>query len=189
MQRKSLNYRKEDVATPSVHNDSAMITSTIDAHEGRRAMGIDCLGTFLEAMASDPVIMRLREPLAEALALIHPSMYRDYVRYNKKGELRRYVRMSKALYGLLKSALDFYLKLRGDLESIGFKVNPYNPCVVNKTVQGSQMAVIWHVDDLKVSHVKPEANTQFAEWMEGIYAENLTVHRGKIRDYLGLDMD
>ena len=100
-----------------------------------------------------------------------------------------YVRMSKALYGLLKSALDFYLKLRADLESIGFEVNPYDPCVANKTVQGSQMTVVWHVDDLKVSHVKPDVNTQFADWMRGTHGKKLTVHRGKIHDYLGMDMD
>ena len=40
--------------------------------------------------------------------------------------------MSKALYGLLKSALDFYNKLRGDLEKKGVKINPYDPYVANK---------------------------------------------------------
>ena len=97
--------------------------------------------------------------------------------------------MSKALYGLLKSALDFYLKLRGDLGSIGFEVNPYDPCVANKTIQGTHMTVVWHVDDLKVSYVKPEVNTQFANCMRGIYGEKLAVHRGKVHDYLEMDMD
>ena len=115
MQRKSPTYKKEDATAPTVHNDSVMITSAIDAHKGRDMMTIDCPGAFLKAMASDPVIMRLRGALSEALVLIDPSMYRDYVRYDKKGEPILYVRMSKALYGLLKPALDFYLKLRKDL--------------------------------------------------------------------------
>ena len=63
-----------------------------------------------------------------------------------------YVRLFKALYGLLQSALLFYKKLRGELEDYGFEVNPYNPCVANKIVNGSQMTVTWHIDDLKVSH-------------------------------------
>ena len=79
-------------------------------------------------MASDHVIMRLREALAEAIVLINLSMYTDYACYYKKGESVLYVRMSKAPYGLLKSALDFYLKLRGNLESVGFEVNLYDPC-------------------------------------------------------------
>ena len=77
--------------------------------------------------------------------------------------------MNKALYGLLKSALDFYNKLRGDLEKNGFVVNPYDPCVANKIVNGKQMTVIWHVDDLKVSHVELKENTKFANWMKELY--------------------
>ena len=40
-----------------------------------------------------------------------------------------YVRLLKALYGLLQSALLFYRKLRSKLEDFGFEVNPYDPCV------------------------------------------------------------
>ncbi len=35
------------------------------------------------------------------------------------------------------------------MEDYGFKVNPYDPCVVNKVTEcGKQMTVIWHVDNL-----------------------------------------
>ena len=50
----------------------------------------------------------------------------------------------------------FYKKLLRDLEKEGFEVNPYDPCVANKIVDGKQLTVTWHVDDLKVSHVKTE---------------------------------
>ena len=63
-----------------------------------------------------------------------------------------YVKLTKALYGLLKSALLFYKKLRRELEEMGFEVNSYDPCVANKIVNGTQMIVCWHVDDLKISH-------------------------------------
>ena len=61
----------------------------------------------------------------------------------------------KALYGMLKSALLFYKKLRDDFENNGFQANTYVPCVANKDINGSQMKIIWHVDDLKVSHKDP----------------------------------
>ena len=54
---------------------------------------------------------------------------------------------------MLESALAFYKLLRKKLEDDGFVVNPYDPCVAIKEVNGSQMTVTWHVDDLKVSHV------------------------------------
>ena len=62
-----------------------------------------------------------------------------------------YVNMPKALYGMLKSALWFYQKLKADLQKYGFIVNPYNPCVANTIINGKKMTVTWHVDDLKVS--------------------------------------
>ncbi len=45
--------------------------------------------------------------------------------------------------------------LWGELEEMGFEVNPYDPCVINKMVNGIQMTVMWYVDDLKVSHKDP----------------------------------
>ena len=45
--------------------------------------------------------------------------------------------MSKALHGMLESALKFYEQLRKDLEDAGFKVNPYDPCVANKIMNGT----------------------------------------------------
>ncbi len=43
-----------------------------------------------------------------------------------------HVKMQKAIYGLLRSALIFYKKLVANLESVRFKLNPYDPCVVKK---------------------------------------------------------
>jgi hypothetical protein len=59
-----------------------------------------------------------------------------------------YVKMQKTMYGLLRSALLIYRKLVVDLENSGFKLNPYDPCVANKTLNGTQMTVCWHADDL-----------------------------------------
>ena len=73
-----------------------------------------------------------------------------------------YVRLSKALYGMLRAALLFYKRLRSDLENMGFEVNPYDPCVANKMVNGSQITICWHVDDVKVSHKEESAVTALA---------------------------
>ena len=61
-----------------------------------------------------------------------------------------YVNMYKVLYGPLKSALLFYNKLRGELESIGFEINPYAHCVACKNINLTHMTITCHVDDLKV---------------------------------------
>ena len=58
-------------------------------------------------------------------------------------------------------------------------------CEQNRKWQTNK-TVIWHVDDLKVSYVDPKENTKFVNWMKELYGEKLTIHRGKIHDYLGM---
>ncbi len=85
--------------------------------------------------------MLLCRQLAELMVLIEPKLFREYVRYpNGKAEL--YVRMTKTLYEIRKSALWFYKKLQADLEAGGFIVNDYDPCVASKIVNGAQMTVV-----------------------------------------------
>ena len=88
----------------------------------------------------------------------------------------------------------FYKKLKKDLESIQFKVNPYDPCVANSMVNGKQHTVTWHVDDLKSSHVDLKVNDRFIKWLEQKYAHDPAVGtikavRGKVCDYLAMTLD
>jgi hypothetical protein len=66
------------------------------------------------------------------------------------------VQLTKALYGTLQAALLFWKDLSGYLLQQGFTLNPYDNCVANKTIEGLQCTILWHVDDLKISHVKQE---------------------------------
>jgi hypothetical protein len=144
---------KENTASPTVMNDSVMITSAVDAHEGRVVVTCDIPGAFLHADLDEEVIMLLRGQLADLMVQVDPELYGPYFCKTKKGESIPYVKMLKAMYGLLRSALLFYLKLVKDLTDYGFELNPYDPCVANKMLDGKQMTVVWHVDDLKISHI------------------------------------
>lgn len=132
--------------------------------------------------------MVLRGELAELMVLIEPALYRKYVTVDSKRRKVLYVRMHKALYGMLRSALLFYRKLVKDLKGDGFQINPYDPCVANRMVNGKQQTVIWHVDDLKASHVDPGVNTAFGQWLKVKYGD-CKEHRGKHHEYLGMDLD
>jgi hypothetical protein len=180
---------KETTASPTVMTDSVMITSAIEAHEGRKVWTCDIPGAFLHTNLDEEVIMLLRGQLADLMVQIDPDLYGPYLIKNAKGESILYVRMLKAMYGLLRSALLFYLKLVEDLKADGFEMNEYDPCVANKMVNGTQMTVCWHVDDLKVSH-KEEAELQkFMDYLSSKYGGKLVVHKGDVHDYLGIDMD
>ena len=58
---------------------------------------------------------------------------------------------------------------------MGFKINPYDLCVANKTVNGTQMTVTWHVNDLKFSHKDPAEVSKFLLAMAKIYGPGITV--------------
>ena len=91
--------------------------------------------------------MKVKGPLVDMLLELDYQLYHDKV-VEEKGEKVLCVVAQRAVYGMIQLALMFYQKLRKDLEEQGFKINPCNPCVANKMVNE-----MWHVDDLKVSHV------------------------------------
>ena len=74
------------------------------------------------------------------------------------------------------------------LEKWGFKPNAYDDCVVNKIINGSQATIVWHVDDLKISHTDPKVVTAIIVSLERAYGK-MTVTRGLTHDYLGMTLD
>ena len=96
----------------------------------------------------------------------------------------------------MKAALLFYLKFVKNLKNIGFVLNPYDPCVANKNVDAAQLTVVWHLDDLKVSHVDAGAVTRMSVWLQKTYERlfddgsgAMKLKRGKIHEYLGIQLD
>jgi hypothetical protein len=56
----------------------------------------------------------------------------------ENGKKVLYLRLQKALYGCVNSALLWYELFTGTLQGMGFELNPYNTCVANKTVDKKQ---------------------------------------------------
>ena len=54
---------------------------------------------------------------------------------------------------------------------------------------GHQIIALWHVDDLKVSHKYEDAVTAFALKLAKLYGPKTTISRGKVHEYLGMDID
>ena len=124
----------------------------VDAHEKRAIAILDIANAFLHADNGDKILMFLSVKLAKMMVQVDPIMYRKYVIYSPNGQAMLYVRLSESLYGMLRAALLFYKSLRSDFENMGFKIKPYDPCAENKMVNGHQMTIFWHLDDLKMSH-------------------------------------
>ena len=141
---------------------------------------VDIPGAYLRADMDDELHIVFRGKLSKMMVMADPSLYRPFMSY-ETGKPVLYVRLQKALYSCLKSALLFYKKLVADLEAYGFKINPYNPCVANKMIGGKQLTVCWHLDNLKTSCVDANEVTKMIQWLESEYGEMYGSH-GKIYD-------
>jgi hypothetical protein len=149
------------MTSPTVSTEAVFITAVVDAYKECIVACFDIPGTILHPDSEKDITMFLKGRLVELMLQVVPNLYRKYISVDRKGMAKLYVKMQKAIYGHLRSALLLYNKLVANLESIGFKLNPYDPCVANKEVNGTQMMVCWHVDNLKVSHMDPKENTRF----------------------------
>jgi hypothetical protein len=69
------------------------------------------------------------------------AINRNYIHVGPNNKPILYLKLLKALYGCLMSALLFYLKLLKHLEDYRFVLNPYNPCVANTLVNWKQFTI------------------------------------------------
>ena len=179
------------VSTPAL-----FMTAAVDAMEKRDVATCDIPNAFIQTdqpkldKDEQQYTMKIRGKLAHLLVEIDPATYGPYLT-QENGKDIIYVRILKAIYGMLQSALLFYKKLRADLEQSGFIINPYDPCVANKMVRGTPMTVVWHVDDMKISHKDKGANDSFLQWIEKRYGNigKVKITRGKVHTYLGMKLD
>ena len=126
-QRKQEGHAKGEATLPTVSSEALFVTSAAEVHKRCGAAVADLPGAFLHACARRRVHTSLRGRLAKLLVVVNPKLYRKYVAYGAEGVPMLCAEMSKALYGMLESALDFYLKFRADLEKHDFPVSPCDP--------------------------------------------------------------
>lgn len=94
----------------------------------------------------------------------------------------------------MNAAILAYKKLTKCFVEWGFMMNPYNPCLWNKDINGKRFTIIFHVDDLKLSHVDPSVVTMIINKLKDAYTENLsikdelTITRNKVHHYLGMSI-
>ena len=74
---------------------------------------------------------------------------------------------------------------------MGYQRNEYNWCVMNKIVDDKQCNILCNVDDLKTSHVDPAIISRVLADIDAEYGkiEKMTITRGKVHKYLGMNID
>jgi hypothetical protein len=119
------------------------------------------------------------------MCTVNPK-YKSFV-VIEHGKRVLYLQLLKALYGCVRSALLWYELFSGTLKEMGFELNPYDPCIANKLIEGDQCTIAWYVDDNKISHVKESVVTAIITKIEEKFGK-MTVTRGKHHVFLGMDI-
>ena len=137
------------------------------------------------------VHMILEGKIAELIVKLDPSLYRKQMWYTQKENPMLYVQLNKALYRTLQAALLFWKLLSDMLQEWGFKVNPYDQCVTNKNIEGEKCTVLWHVDELKISHVSKNVVEDILIKLTKKFGQDspLTTNTGRVLEYLGMKIN
>ena len=96
--------------------------------------------------------------MVDILCQLNLRLYMQYA-VLENGRKVLYAEVHKAVYGMLDSDLLFWMDLSGLLEKQGYVMNPYDICCMNKMINGAQCNIVWHVYDIKASHIYTELLT------------------------------
>ena len=181
-------FTKEETASPTCTNEGFIMTTVIDAFEKRDVGFFDIPGAYLNAfMKTDKngkhTIVKITGRTLDIMCEINKKY--EHCVVIEKGRKVMYVRMNKALYGCVESALLWYETYAKVLTNMGFSINPYDKCVANKLVNGKQCTLVWYVDDNKLSHEDPKVVSDVISEIEKHFGE-VTKTRGKTHDFLGM---
>jgi hypothetical protein len=183
--------RKQEASSPTVATELLILSCVIDAIEKRDVATCNIPGAFMQSDIKGKVVMKL-----EGVLKIDPKKYEKFM-VQENGKDVIYAVLTKALYGTLQAALLFWQNLSTQLQDWGYVINPYDLCVANKTINGKQCIIVWHVDDLKISHVDPKVVTTMPNLLDGKYGQEIvegvraliTFTCGKKHEYLGMLLD
>jgi hypothetical protein len=190
---------KEDASSPTVDAESVLLSCIIDTEEERDVAVVDIPNAFVQTRVkneTDMAFIKIRGILVDILVEIAPDVYKFYISKDKKGSTQLLVKCQNTLYGMMVASLLYYRKFVKSLTDIDFVINPYDPCVANKMIEGDQMTICFHVDDCKLSHRKTKVMDSMIDYLrqeyESIFEDGsgaMTVNRGKIHKYLGMTLD
>ena len=99
-----------------------------------------------------------------------------------------YADLKKDLYGDLIASLLFWKNMSGAMGSCVFKPNPYTSCAMNKTMDGKQCMIFWHMDDINILHaISNGVDGVLSQMTEKcVKVSVLSFSQGRVHNYLGM---
>ena len=75
------------------------------------------------------------------------SDYQAYVTRDKRGVNQLLPNFQNSLYGKMVAILIYYSKFTNIFTIIGFEIKPYDLCIANNVIDGSQTTIFFYVDE------------------------------------------
>ena len=193
--RPQLEYiTKEESSSPTVSLYDLMESCLMDTMDDRKVITVDISGAFLQGewpQDERPEYIMFEGIMVDMIYEIDPT-YHDMIIWSKDCKRKfLYGRLIKVVYGTLLGAIIFYNKLSKHLTNHGFVQNKYDMCTFNKMVNGEQITVQFHVDDLKVSHKEQSVLDDALSSLRSEFGQEdkLTENTGLVHEYLGITID
>ena len=144
-----------------------LITGVADAKQRRDIITLYISNAFIQIdildKNSEKIIMKIRGLLVGISLEIDENKYIDFIICCRK-EKFLYAKILKILYSIMPIASILYCKkFRKDIEVIWHEINLYNMHTASKIANSKQHVLIWHADDIKISHINPKVNTRFSK--------------------------
>lgn len=170
-----------DRSSPTALLQSIFMVLTIAAAENRTVAAIDIGGAYLNApMTGEEVLMELDSKLSAIAAQVCPEVQQYIAEDNKL-----IIRLDQALYGCVQSAKLWYDELTTTLRAMGYSPNEVDPCVMNKSLNGKQCALVIFVDDILVLSQDQHEIDEVVKGLKEKYAE-IQFKTGNDFSYLGM---
>ena len=151
-EKQTTGSNNPDITSPTAETNLVLITAAIDVTENQDVAVIDAPGVFLLEDTYEEVIVILENKIVDAMLEIDDTLYVKYVIIRENGQRHMYVYLRKVMYRNLKSSMLYNEFFSEDIKEYGFVIHPYYPCNRNKWTDKWKITVVWHVNNMKVSH-------------------------------------
>ena len=163
-----------------------MIVNSIESKEQRFIAVGDVKGAFLMPHVPDFTTSRFVNEQVDAMSAIGLS-FKNYLMNAGKTKVLHVI-LNTSLCGIAQAALLWHRLYSTTLVDLGFKLNQHNLCVANKNINGKQLAIMWHVDDSKISHVNEVVVRDIVAKIESKFGDTRIVH-GLKKEFLGVKLE
>ena len=140
---------KEGPSSPTIATKAVLLSFVFDAQEHRDIATIDIPNVFIQTSVNKIEEMEtiiVQGTLVDVIVEITPEIYGLYVSTDKKGVKTLILRCHNAIYGTMLARLLCYRKFCKTINHLGFKINLYDPCFANRTIEDNQQTICWNVD-------------------------------------------